>query len=237
MVMSPFLAFLPLITASPQESLQLRINPPLGKVIEYATRFEAASADGTRTARGQFLIAERAIAQGANFRFNRYVSAVTIDGVLVPIKEGEEMKSLAGKTFPLLVTSTGNVIKGKRGKYENDSSKIPNFIPRYPRIIVPGQKVENGLDDMGGVAMTLREVRSYASGRAAIFSLENNLGREGSLSGTLLVSVEDGLPLALELSVNPSASSRDQVQDIRIIHRRLNVPGLDRLTADLKLTD
>ncbi|MER3497009.1 MAG: hypothetical protein C4320_09830 [Armatimonadota bacterium] len=217
--------------------MQLRINPPLDRVIEYATGFTFTSEDQSVQSRTQCIIAERATREGRNFRFNRYVSSVTGEGTGRLKESVARLKELAGKTFPIVLDPRGRKVKGKLGELGADSLSIPNFVPRYPNTIRIGETIESDFVFMDDISATLREIRSLSPGYAAVFSLGGQAGERGRVSGTFVVSVQDGLPLAAEIIVNWPATDKSKSRQLRTTHRRLIVPGLDRLTADLKLGD
>lgn len=149
----------------------------------------------------------------------------------------KELNALAGKTFPLLVSPTGERLAFKRGKYENPPDGVPSFAFRVAEPMTIGKAVTLSGDDLRpeGVG-TLLEVRDLGRQRAAVISMTSRTN-EVNGSGTIVVSVLDGLLLLVDLHGELKAEGVRPAERVHLALRRQNVPGLDRLAAELQMED
>lgn len=237
----PALAALALLaTASaPQETVTFRFNPPLDRVLEFVVALQGERLDGTSLLNVRVVVAQRAKAQGANFRLSRYVSFASGEGS-GPLGSGaKEFAALNGRTFPLLVSPEGKKLPLKRGKYENDPRLVPTFNFGQPGPFTVGQEVAIPNGDLGPAGRaTLREVRTIGDQRAAIFAFTGTPdGNVEASSGTMVISANDGMVLLVDLNGRTRATKADPAARLHLRIQRQNVPGLDRLVADLQIED
>lgn len=238
---SPLLA-IPLLTLAARpaavqspgpEAVEFRLRPPLGRVLEFAIAVEAERLDGTPLLNARLVVAQRASAAGANFRFTRYVSfaSARAEGPLAPM--AEKLQGLAGKSYPLVLDPSGGKVGDAGRKGENPSDAVPSFAFGSGSALTPGKPIVlTGADLRPAGEVVLREVRDLPDGRAMIVGLTSR-SDEATGSGTLVVSEGDGMVLLVDLRGELKAQKEVPTVHLHLSVRRMNVPGLDRLAADL----
>ena len=236
--MAPLVAFALLQGLYAQQSVDLRLNPSLGVTTEFAVDLDAALLDGTPIMNVRVVSAQRARREGANFRFTRYVASAFADGMTSNPRLAalaKEVNGLAGKSFPLLVGPDGTRLPLKRGKYDNADDGVPNLvIPLFGSWTTGETRTISGFSFGPTGKVALREMRDLGSQRAAVFGFTSDKGpSEGT--GTLVLSAADGLPLLFEITAETKPTGELPAARLHLFLRRQNVPGLDRLSADLGL--
>ncbi|RYG41270.1 hypothetical protein EON79_21095 [bacterium] len=222
----------------PQERVDLRLNPPLDAVMEFAVDLDADLLDGTPLMSIRVVSAQRVRREGANFRFTRYIASAFANGLTSNPKLAalaKEVSGMAGKSYPLLVGPDGVRLSLKRGKYDNADDGVPNLvIPLLGSWSTGETRPLSGFSLGPNGKVTLREVRSFASQRAAVFGFLSDRG-EAEGKGALALSMTDGLPLLFEITAETGPIGGLPAARLHLFLRRQNVPGLDRLAAELGL--
>ena len=226
--------------ASPQGTI-LRYAPPAGEVTTFGYRMTLVQKGMEDTGRLRWEVAERVQPQGGNFLVTRYIPFAT------PGQEGaygqalrQEIGSLAGKTYRFLIAPDGHNLPVKLGKYDNPTGNFPALDMSLPNEAVATSS--SWVATLGGAVGTISARASVRGTRplpggdtAVIVDLNPREGvgaapkvQEGSYA---VLSARDGRYLLAHMVIaNPGPGVDAAEVDVR----RLNVPGMDKLMADLQ---
>lgn len=228
------------MTLTASQGMTLRYAPPAGSVTTFGYRMTLMQKGEDALGQLRWEVAERVAPEGTNTRVTRYIPFAT------PGQEStygqrlrQEIGRLAGKTYTFLIAPDGRNLPRKLGKYENPTDGFPAL-----DMSLPGEAVATSsswVATIGGATGTIaarasvRGTRPLPGDTAVIVDLNprENAGTEPKIQegSYAVLSAKDGRYLLAHMVIaNPGPGVDAAEVDIR----RLNVPGMDKLMADLQ---